>query len=195
MATIKDLADLALELDNNSAHRLADKITLAMNKFANEDWDHEYDMVRNEMETAKRAIEGIEDVVGEDGEGNLMAWVQSKISNAVQMLKGVSDYLVSEETVGQKTAAKNDGKKLNKPFRTPGGPKKFSVYVKNDKGNIVKVNFGSPDMEIKRDDPGRRKNFRARHNCDSPGPRTKSRYWSCRNWEAGRSVSDNLKGK
>ena len=195
MATIKDLADLALELDNNSAHRLADKITLAMNKFANEDWDHEYDMVRNEMETAKRAIEGIEDVVGEDGEGNLMAWVQSKISNAVQMLKGVSDYLVSEETVGQKTAAKNDGKKLNKPFRTPGGPKKFSVYVKNDKGNIIKVNFGDPDRSIKRDNPERRKNFRARHNCDSPGPRTKARYWSCRNWEAGRSVSDNLKGK
>ncbi len=195
MATIKDLADLASELDNNNAHRLADKITLAMNKFANEDYDHEYDMVRNEMETAKRAIDGIEDVVGDEGEGNLMAWVQSKISNAVQMLKGVSDYLVSEETVGQKTASKNEGKKLNKPFRTPGGPKKFSVYVKNDKGNIVKVNFGSPDMEIKRDDPNRRKNFRARHNCDSPGPKWKARYWSCRNWEAGRSVSDNLKGK
>ncbi len=195
MATIKDLADLALELDNNNAHRLADKITLAMNKFANEDYDHEYDMVRNEMETAKRAIDGIEDVVGDEGEGNLMAWVQSKISNAVQMLKGVSDYLVSEETVGQKTASKNEGKTLNKPFRTPGGPKKFSVYVKNDKGNIVKVNFGSPDMEIKRDDPERRKNFRARHNCDSPGPKWKARWWSCRNWEAGRSVSDNLKGK
>jgi hypothetical protein len=95
-----------------------------------------------------------------------------------------------------RTAAKKPGNvKLNKPFRTPGGPKKFAVYVKNDKGNIVKVNFGSPDMEIKRDDPNRRKNFRARHNCDSPGPRTKARYWSCRNWESGRSVSDNLKGK
>lgn len=191
MATIEDLTDLALELDNNSAHRLADKITLVMNKFANEDRDHELEMVRIQMQTAKRAIENIEDVVGEEGEGNLMAWVQSKITNSVEMLDGVSDYLKSEH----KTAAKNEGKKLNKPFRTPGGPKKFSVYVKNDKGNIVKVNFGSPDMEIKRDDPGRRKNFRARHNCDSPGPRTKSRYWSCRNWEAGRSVSDNLKGK
>jgi len=90
---------------------------------------------------------------------------------------------------------KNKGKALNKPFRTPGGPKKFSVYVKNDKGNIVKVNFGDPDRSIKRDNPERRKNFRARHNCDSPGPRTKARFWSCRNWEAGRSVSDNLKGK
>jgi hypothetical protein len=191
MATINDLADLALELDNNSAFRLADKITLVMNKFANEDRDHELEMVRIQMQTAKRAIENIEDVVGEEGEGNLMAWVQSKITNSVEMLDGVSDYLKSEH----KTAAKNEGKKLNKPIRTPGGPKKFSVYVKNDKGNIVKVNFGSPDMEIKRDNPNRRKNFRARHNCDNPGSKTKARYWSCRNWEAGRSVSDNLKGK
>ena len=58
-------------------------------------------------------------------------------------------------------------KTLNKPFRTPKGPKKFSVYVKNEKGNVVKVNFGDPNMEIKRDDPDRRKNFRARHNCDN----------------------------
>ena len=191
MATIEDLTDLALELDNNSAHRLADKITLVMNKFANEDRDHELEMVRIQMQTAKRAIENIEDVVGEEGEGNLMAWVQSKITNSVEMLDGVSDYLKSEH----KTAAKNEGKKLNKPFRTPGGPKKFSVYVKNDKGNIIKVNFGDPGLSIKRDNPARRKNFRARHNCDNPGPKTKARYWSCRNWEAGRSVSDNLKGK
>lgn len=72
--------------------------------------------------------------------------------------------------------------KLNKPFRTPDGPKKFSVYVKNDKGNIVKVNFGDPDMENKRDDPERRKSFRARHNCDNPGPKWKSRYWACKSW-------------
>ena len=187
------LVDLANELDNNQAHRLADTITNQI-KTASDDYDHEYDMVRNEMETAKRAIDGIEDVVGDEGEGNLMAWVQSKISNAVQMLKGVSDYLVSNEE-NHKTASKSEGKKLNKPFRTPGGPKKFSVYVKNDKGNIIKVNFGDPGLSIKRDNPNRRKNFRARHNCDNPGPKTKARYWSCRNWEAGRSVSDNLKGK
>jgi len=79
------LVDLANELDNNQAHRLADTITNQI-KTASEDYDHEYDMVRNEMETAKRAIGDIEDVVGDEGEGNLMAWVQSKISNAVQML-------------------------------------------------------------------------------------------------------------
>ena len=79
-------------------------------------------------------------------------------------------------------------KTLNKPFRTSGGPKKFSVYVKNEKGNVVKVNFGDPNMEIKRDDPKRRASFRARHNCDNPGPKTKARYWSCKQWRAGKKV-------
>ena len=87
-----------------------------------------------------------------------------------------------------------EGKTLNKPFRTPKGPKKFSVYVKNEKGNVVKVNFGDPNMEIKRDDPDRRKSFRARHNCANPGPKTKARYWSCKMWEAGKSVTDYTKG-
>ena len=72
---------------------------------------------------------------------------------------------------------------LNKPFRTPDGPKKRSVYVKNDKGNVVKVNFGDPNMEIKKDNPKRRKSFRARHKCDTaPGPKWKARYWSCKMW-------------
>jgi hypothetical protein len=73
--------------------------------------------------------------------------------------------------------------KLGKPFLTPGGPKKRSVYVKNEGGNVVKVNFGDPNMTIKKDIPARRKSFRARHHCDTnPGPRTKARYWSCRAW-------------
>ena len=87
--------------------------------------------------------------------------------------------------------AAKDKKVLNKPFRTSKGPKKFSVYIKNDKGNVVKVNFGDPNMEIKRDDPARRKNFRARHQCDTnPGPRWKARYWSCKMWESKKSVTD-----
>ena len=101
----------------------------------------------------------------------------------------------SEEEITQEAwaAEEKSGKKLNKPFRTSGGPKKFSVYVKNEKGNVVKVNFGDPNMEIKRDDPGRRKNFRARHNCDNPGPKTKARYWSCKMWSK-KSVTKVTKG-
>lgn len=88
------------------------------------------------------------------------------------------------------TEAEYQGKKvtLNDPIR--GGSKKFYVYVKNDKGNVVKVSFGDPNTSIKRDDPGRRKNFRARHNCANPGPKWKARYWSCYQWRAGAKVDN-----
>ena len=62
------------------------------------------------------------------------------------------------------------------------GSKKFKVFVRNDKGNVVKVNLGQKGMNIKISNPDRRKSFRARHNCDNPGPRHKARYWSCRKW-------------
>lgn len=85
---------------------------------------------------------------------------------------------------GEAKASKYQGRKvtLNKPFRTPDGPKKFSVYVKNEKSNVVKVNFGDPNMEIKKDIPARRKSFRARMRCDTPGPKWKARYWACKSW-------------
>ena len=71
---------------------------------------------------------------------------------------------------------------LGKPFLTPGGPKKRSVYVKNAKGNVVKVNFGDPNLKIKKNIPARRKSFRARHHCDTANDRTSPRYWSCKAW-------------
>jgi hypothetical protein len=70
--------------------------------------------------------------------------------------------------------------KLNKPMS--GDVKKSKVYVKNDKGNIVKVEYGDPNMTIKKHIPARRKSFRARHGCDNPGPKWKARYWSCKAW-------------
>ena len=76
--------------------------------------------------------------------------------------------------------------KLNKIMQ--GDQKKFKVYVKNPKGNVVKVNFGQGGkakggtMRIRKSNPGARKSFRARHNCDNPGPKHKARYWACRTW-------------
>jgi hypothetical protein len=70
--------------------------------------------------------------------------------------------------------------KLNKPMQ--GDVKKFKVYVNNEKGNVVKVNFGQKGMVIKKDNPAARKSFRARMNCDSPGPKWKANYWSCKKW-------------
>ena len=84
------------------------------------------------------------------------------------------DELWEAEYRGRKVA-------LNKPMR--GDVKKFKVYVKDPKtGNVKKVNFGDPNMRIKKSNPARRRSFRARHNCANPGPKTKARYWSCRKW-------------
>ena len=83
-------------------------------------------------------------------------------------------------------------KALNKPFRLPkGSAKKFGVYVKNDKDNVVIVKFGDPNMEIRRDNPEARKSFRARHGCDTDaGPKWKAKYWSCRMWDSSITVSE-----
>lgn len=93
----------------------------------------------------------------------------------------------------QITEAEYKGKKvnLNDPIRTSENPgKKFKVYVKGPKGNVVVVRFGDPNMEIKRDDPKRRASFRARHNCDNPGPKWKARYWSCYQWRGSAKVDN-----
>ena len=92
-------------------------------------------------------------------------------------------------------AAEYEGKKvtLDKPFRMPkGNSKKFGVYTKNDKSNVVLVRFGDPNMEIRRDDDEARKNYRSRMGCDTPrvGPKWKPNYWSCKMWERGKSVKD-----
>jgi len=95
---------------------------------------------------------------------------------SVQRTNFIPDDLLNEaEYQGRKV-------QLGKPFLTPNGPKKRSVYVKNSKGNVVKVNFGDPNMRIKKHIPSHRKSFRARHHCDNPGPRWKPNFWSCWVW-------------
>ena len=100
-------------------------------------------------------------------------------------LKGSKRKVEESEYQGKKV-------KLNDPFRAPKGDrKKFYVYVKNEKGNVIRLGFGDPNMEIKRDDPKRRKAFRARHSCDDDiGPKWKARYWSCYQWRAGAKVDN-----
>lgn len=91
-------------------------------------------------------------------------------------------YVVESETDEEiLDEAKHRGKnvKLNSPFRTPGGPKKFAVYVKTPKGTIKKVTFGDPNLRIKNASKGRAKSFRARHKCDQKKDRTTAGYWSC----------------
>jgi hypothetical protein len=115
-------------------------------------------------------------------------WTKDMISKAEIYVQNVYDFVKYYEPgkyeEDSADASEYQGRKvtLNKPFRTSNGPKKFAVYVKNESGNVVIVRFGDPNMKIKKNIPERRKSFRARHNCDNPGPKWKSRYWACKSW-------------
>ena len=109
--------------------------------------------------------------------------VESDLGKKVILENGNVVYLeVPVEDQEFLSEAEYQGRKVQLGKIMQGDVKKFKVYVKNDKGNVVKVNFGDPNMRIKKSNPDRRASFRARHNCDTPGPRWKARYWSCRKW-------------
>jgi hypothetical protein len=119
-------------------------------------------------------------------------WTKDMISKAEIYLQNVYDFVKyyepgkyeDEYNKEESDASEYQGRTvtLNKPFRTSDGPKKFAVYVKNESGNVVIVRFGDPNMTIKKNIPERRKSFRARMQCDNPGPKWKSRYWACKSW-------------
>ena len=106
---------------------------------------------------------------------------QEDMDDFINFLKGYSTQL-EEANCNCVYEAEYQGRevKLGKPMQ--GDVKKFKVYVKNPQGNVVKVNFGQKGMKIRKSNPAARKSFRARMNCDSPGPRHKANYWSCRKW-------------
>ena len=111
--------------------------------------------------------------------------VESDLGKKVLLENGEEVYLdapIYEEDLWELvTEAKHHGKnvKLNSPFRTPGGPKKFAVYVRTPGGGIKKVTFGDPNLRVRNANKGAAKSFRARHKCDQKNDRTKAGYWSC----------------
>lgn len=144
-----------------------------------EDFDALYDLM-TARSPAGQMVQKIAD--------NIAINYQLRDDDHEELLSRVMDYLVDQFgdqdlPLRPMDEAEYQGRKvpLGKPMR--GDVKKFKVYVKDPStGNIKKVNFGDPNMRIKKNIPGRRKNFRARHRCATPGPRTKARYWSCRMW-------------
>ena len=123
-----------------------------------------------------------------DAEIKQLRKITGQLKNSAKMHQGQAEDIediISEEQI-EEAEYRGRKVKLNKPMR--GDVKKFKVYVKNPKGNVVKVNFGQGGdakggtMRIRKSNPKARANFRARHNCDNPGPRHKARYWSCRKW-------------
>lgn len=138
------------------------------------------------MEHKPSEIEPIKEDGGAGREGTKKLLDRYKKDTPCQECADTYEDLVVE-------AAEYQGRKvdLNNPFRLPSGSKKkFGVYVKNDKGNVIKVTFGDPNMEIKRDDPKRRASFRARHDCANKKDKTKAGYWSCYQWRAGSKVDN-----
>ena len=116
--------------------------------------------------------------------------VESDLGKKVILENGENVYLeIPMENLEFISEAEYQGRKVQLGKIMQGDIKKSKVYVKNDKGKVVKVNFGfggksakGKIMRIKKNNPERRKSFRSRHNCDNPGPRWKPRYWACRTW-------------
>jgi len=137
-----------------------------------------------EIEMGDTLLETYIEDITEDGviikvdESALRLMIDAKKQLNEFVESGVADSIDESEM----DEAKYQGREvpLGKPMK--GDVKKSKVYVRGPKGNVVKVNFGDKNMRIKKSNPNRRKSFRARHNCDNPGPRWKARYWSCRAW-------------
>tara|TARA_B100001093_G_scaffold175586_2_gene168327 strand:+ start:1026 stop:1973 length:948 start_codon:yes stop_codon:yes gene_type:complete len=129
-------------------------------------------------------------------------WAMARVNSFLRIVSGskspkhdkdllpASHASSSKKSDEEVTKAEYQGEQvtLNKPRRIKGGNKKFEVFVQSG-GKVKRVAFGDPNMEIRRDDPKARANFRARHNCDSKKDKTTAGYWSCRMWEGGTSVS------
>ena len=153
---------LPRQLTNEEADEYAQNLANYMFEQGHEDFDIEFPVEGEELDEV--TFDDDDDFYAEYGE----LWYND------------DDIIDEAEYQGRKV-------KLGKPMQ--GDTKKFKVYVKNPKGNVVKVNFGhggssvkGKAMKIKKNNPAARRSFRARHNCDNPGPRHKARYWSCRKW-------------
>ena len=132
-----------------------------------------------ELDTEKKMLDSIKNelkVVQEETEYN-----DAHLDDGTLVCPAcLQELLVNEATIVEEAKYQGKTVTLNKPMK--GDVKKSKVYVKNEKGNVVKVNFGDKNMKIKKHIPARRKSFRARHRCENPGPNTKARYWSCKAW-------------
>jgi len=197
LVTAKYNADTALNVLNDIRKQRAKKL-----------FDEKKNVVKEAIEMhLEKKIPFIENVFRAGSENYFEFFREARAMNL--QLEGFDKHLIEETDIGkfaeyegkmvpldfpmceeEHNEAEYQGKnvKLNKPFRTPGGPKKFAVYTMGPNGKVVIVRFGDPNMEIKRDDPARRASFRARHGCDDPGPKYKAKYWSCYQWRAGAKV-------
>jgi hypothetical protein len=170
-----------VKVSDKLKYHLDNKLTLSENRFKT--YSKSYIELINEVR--ELFIEGLIDLNEND-----IKIIESDLGKTVILENGQKVYLevpmIDDEFLNE---AEYQGRKVQLGKIMQGDVKKSKVYVKNDKGKVVKVNFGfggksakGKRMTIKKNNPQRRKSFRARHNCDNPGPRWKPRYWACRTW-------------
>lgn len=170
-----------IKVSDNLKYHLDNGLTLNENKFKTYSQSY-FDLIN---EVRDLFLGGLIDLNESDIE-----IIESDLGKSVLLENGQRVYLeVPMEDDEFLNEAEYQGRKVKLGKIMQGDVKKFKVYVKNDKGKVVKVNFGfggksakGKRMPIKKNNPKRRKSFRARHNCDNPGPRWKPRYWACRTW-------------
>lgn len=178
--TLNGIADKAEELADTIS-KLEEMPSWVQDKITSMDNDMEdiYDYILNSM--------GYEDEneYAESGDEDYDNWDEEDLEEAHNILEKWNKLDYVEFDKMQKSflnEAEYQGRKVSLGKIMAGDVKKFKVYVKNDKGRVVKVNFGQKGVKIKKNNPKRRKSFRARHKCATPGPRWKARYWSCKKW-------------
>lgn len=172
---------------------------LHANESINESKDHEVSMAIKQLQDIIVNAAQLYEKLGNQ-ERDIAGWISDHISQAQNFINQANYgfHELDERVIYRNEAMRFEIVESNQPYPieeaeyqgrtvklgkpTRGDTKKFKVYVRNPKGNVVKVEFGQRGMSIKKNNPARRRSFRARHNCDDPGPRHKARYWSCRKW-------------
>jgi len=139
------------------------------------------------LEYYEEPLNGPESASEDDREGDTPDDYEGGSVDRLEALRAIVAEVMKSEF--QKAEYQGREVTLNKPRRIQGGNKKFEVFVM-DGDKVKRVTFGDPNMEIRRDDPKARANFRSRHSCDTASDKTSARYWSCRMWEKGKTVSD-----
>lgn len=172
--TLKNITESPITLSEGIQYHLNKKLPIVENVYRiySEEFFNLYNEVRRLHEENVLEVTGVDlDLIQTDlGVTGMYEGVEVYLD--IPFVEGEEEYLVEAKHRGRNV-------KLNKPFRTPGGPKKFAVYVKSPSGNIKKVTFGDPNLRVRNNNKAAAKSFRARHNCKDKKDRTKAGYWSC----------------
>lgn len=172
--TLKNINESSTILSEGLQYHLNNKLPIVENVYRiySEEFFNLYNEVRQLHEENLLEVTGVDLDLIQTDLGLTGVFEGEEVYLDIPFVEGEEEYLVEAKHRGRNV-------KLNKPFRTPGGPKKFAVYVKSPSGNIKKVTFGDPNLRVRNNNKAAAKSFRARHNCKDKKDRTKAGYWSC----------------